>query len=197
MAQVRIEPLHVLVLPGREIPETAPRLAADGGPYTQRGSTQHFNVYYEDSLGTNGPTLADAVLASCENDYTSLQDYFGGITPGGLPFSIYVVSGNFGAYHASCAATECHCAVFAGTDANLVRMLVVAEEDEVFMANQNVGWDCGASNGEGLSRVLDPLLELVTLSTELQLKWNHSCRRTYPCQDLHKPDRQNRCLDPF
>ena len=154
MAQVRIEPLHVLVLPGREIPETAPRLAADGGPYTQRGSTQHFIVYYEDSLGANGPTLADAVLASCENDYTSLQNYFGGITPGGLPFSIYVVSGNFGAYHASCAATECHCAAFAGTDANLVRMLVVAEEDEVFMANQNVGWDCGASNGEGLSRVL-------------------------------------------
>jgi hypothetical protein len=33
-------------------------------------------------------------------------------------------------------------------------MLVVAEADEVFMANQAAGWDCGASNGEGLSRVL-------------------------------------------
>ena len=154
MTQIRIEPLHVLVLPGKEIPETAPRLAADGGPYTLWGSTQHFTVYYEDSLGANGPILADAVLASCENDYASLQNYFGGITPGGLPFPIYVVSGSFGAYHANCAATECHCAAFAGTDADLVRMLVVAEVDEVFMANQNAGWNCGASNGEGLSRVL-------------------------------------------
>jgi hypothetical protein len=33
-------------------------------------------------------------------------------------------------------------------------MLVVAEADEVFMAAQNKGWDCGANNGEGLSRVL-------------------------------------------
>jgi hypothetical protein len=33
-------------------------------------------------------------------------------------------------------------------------MLVVAEEVEVFSAVQNRGWDCGASNGEGLSRVL-------------------------------------------
>ncbi|MFJ8470993.1 hypothetical protein [Kitasatospora sp. NPDC094011] len=30
----------------------------------------------------------------------------------------------------------------------------MAEVDEVFMATQNAGWDCGASNGEGLSRVL-------------------------------------------
>jgi hypothetical protein len=32
--------------------------------------------------------------------------------------------------------------------------LVVAEAAEVFMANQEQGWECGASNGEGLSRVL-------------------------------------------
>ena len=33
-------------------------------------------------------------------------------------------------------------------------MLVVSEADEVFMDNEGAGWDCGASNGEGLSRVL-------------------------------------------
>jgi hypothetical protein len=33
-------------------------------------------------------------------------------------------------------------------------MLLVAELVEVFEAAQNLGWDCGASNGEGLSRVL-------------------------------------------
>ena len=37
-------------------------------------------------------------------------------------------------------------------------MLVVAEEVEVFSAQQGVGWDCSASNGEGLSRVLATLM---------------------------------------
>jgi hypothetical protein len=36
--------------------------------------------------------------------------------------------------------------------------LIVAEEVEVFSAVQAAGWDCGASNGEGLSRVLATLL---------------------------------------
>jgi hypothetical protein len=42
----------------------------------------------------------------------------------------------------------------ASPDIDHTRMLVVAEEVEVFEAAQNRGWDCGASNGEGLSRVL-------------------------------------------
>jgi hypothetical protein len=147
-------PLRVLVKPDQAIPVGAPRAAADGGPYTLRGNTTNFQVSYEDSLGAEGPVLADAVLATCEADYTSLRTWFGGLTPGGLPFTIFVVTGTFGAYHASCAATELHLAAFDGTNADLVRMLMVAEADEVMMAAQNVGWDCGASHGEGLSRVL-------------------------------------------
>jgi len=145
-------PLHVLVLPGGEIPADRPALAADGGPYTLRGSTPHFTVYFEDGLGAVGPTLADAVLARCEADYAQMRGWFGEITPGGLPFSIYVVAGSFGAYHASCAATEEHCAAFAGDNPDLIRMLQVAESVEVFSAG-NGHWNCGASTGEGLSRV--------------------------------------------
>jgi len=33
-------------------------------------------------------------------------------------------------------------------------MLMIAELVEVFEALQGAGWDCGASNGEGLSRIL-------------------------------------------
>jgi hypothetical protein len=146
--------LRVLVKPGQAIPAGAPRVAADGGPYTLRGNTANFQVSYEDALGASGPVLADAVLATCEADYASLRTWFGGLTPGGLPFTVFVVTGTFGAYHASCAATELHLAAFDGTNADLVRMLMVAEADEVMMAAQNVGWDCGASHGEGLSRVL-------------------------------------------
>jgi hypothetical protein len=145
---------HVLVKPGGRIPSSAPRLARDGGPYTSRGTTPNFSVYFENALGQNGPALADAVLANCERDYASLQTFFGGITPPGLPFNVYVVTGDFGAYHASCAATELHCAAFDGTNQDLVCMLLVAEADEVFMDAQGVGWNCGYSNGEALSRIL-------------------------------------------
>ena len=146
--------LRVLVKPGQAIPPGAPKTAADGGPYTLRGTTANFQVSYEDALGANGPILADAALATCEADYASLRTWFGGLTPGGLPFTLFVVTGTFGAYHASCAATELHLAAFDGTNADLVRMLMVAEADEVMMAAQNLGWDCGASHGEGLSRIL-------------------------------------------
>ncbi|MEO8899321.1 MAG: hypothetical protein ABI352_11575 [Candidatus Dormibacter sp.] len=146
--------LRVLLRPGEGIPAGTPRSAADGGPYTLRGNTTSFQVSYENALGANGPVLADAVLATCERDYASLRTWFGGLNPGGLPFTVFVVTGTFGAYHASCAATELHLAAFDGTNADLVRMLMVAEADEVMMAAQNAGWDCGASHGEGLSRVL-------------------------------------------
>jgi hypothetical protein len=145
---------HVFVKRGVRIPATAPRIARDGGPYTKRGATTNFNVFFEDALGASGPVLADAVLANCEQDYAALQGFFGGIAPPNLPFNVYVVTGDFGAYHATCAATEMHCAAFDGTNADLVRMLVVAEADEVFMDAQGAGWNCGFSNGEALSRVL-------------------------------------------
>jgi len=152
---------HVLLLPTKTIRAAVPRLqtdtSIDGGPYVQRGSTQNFVVSYEGSLGADGQTFADAVLAVCEQDYTFLQGVFGNISIQGLPFQVYLRQGdsnNGGAYHYSCDATALYCFITPGEPTELASMLVVAEEDEVFMANQNVGWNCGYSNGEGLSRVL-------------------------------------------
>ena len=123
---------------------------------TQRGSTAHFTVSYDSSLGADGPTLADAILAVCEADYLRLQGYFGNITPPNLPFQIHVTTGSGGASHATCAATSISVGgrSAAGVNIAFVRSLVVAEEDEVFEAAFGRGWNCGASNGEGLSRVL-------------------------------------------
>ncbi len=140
---------QVLVL--RDAPP--PGLAADAA-LTKVGSTQHFQVYYDGSLGAAGRALADAVLLTCEKDFTSLQGWFGGIVPDGMPFVVNITPGTGGASHSSCAATTLNCDAFSGTNSDLVRMLVVAEADEVFMAKQGTGWDCGASNGEGLSRIL-------------------------------------------
>ena len=142
-------PLHVLVKPGDAM-AAAPQVGL--GPYTQRGSTANFTVYYDNSLGATGQNLADAVLANCEWDLFELRGWFGEVAAG--PFSIYIDPGSFGAYHANCSATELHLAAFGGTDGALENMLNVAEADEVMMANQAAGWNCGASAGEGLSRVL-------------------------------------------
>src|SRR5437016_2488960 len=146
--------LHVMVLPGHEISKAALSGPAVAAIDTVAGSTAHFRVSFDSSLGTNGATLANAVLATCERDFAFLQRVFGGITPGGLPFDVRIIPGSSGASHAGCAATGLNCQAFSGTNADLVRMLVVAEADELFMAAQNAGWDCGASNGEGLSRIL-------------------------------------------
>src|SRR6516225_4965854 len=144
-----VEQYSVFHKPG--VSPTAAALAGLG-PYTLRGSTPNFDVSYDNSLGTNGQNLADAVLANCERDLFQLRGWFGGVAAG--RFAVYIDPGSFGAYHASCAATELHLAAFAGTDGALENMLNVAEADEVMMANQGAGWNCGASAGEGLSRVL-------------------------------------------
>jgi hypothetical protein len=73
---------------------------------------------------------------------------------GGLHFTVNIVPGASGASHASCSDTTLNCDAFAGNNPNLQRMLVVAEADEVFMDAQGNGWNCGASNGEGLSRII-------------------------------------------
>ena len=57
--------------------------------------------------------------------------------------------------HFGCENTSIYCDAPGGAnDEDLMRMLVVSEAAEVFMDNLGGGWDCGASNGEGLSRVL-------------------------------------------
>jgi hypothetical protein len=152
---------HVLAHPVKEI--TTGKLAGSAKiatgkvgfdfPATLRGSTTHFNVYYDPSLGTDGQTIADAVLASCEYEYNIISAYFGGLTPSS--FNIIIAAGIGGAYHYGCSATDLYCdAQTSPLDVNHTRMLVVAEEVEVFSALQGRGWDCASSNGEGLSRVI-------------------------------------------
>ncbi|MBZ5578466.1 MAG: hypothetical protein LAP40_18030 [Acidobacteriia bacterium] len=121
---------------------------------TQAGSTAHFEVSYLTSLGQQGVALAQAILQNCERDFSTLQQVFGGITPQRMPFTVQITADNSGASHSSCMGTDI--SVGGKTDGNtdFTRSLLVAEADEVFMANFGHGWDCGASTGEGLSRVL-------------------------------------------
>ena len=115
--------------------------------------TAHFKVSVDPGLGQAGAKIADALLKTCEQDFTTLQGFFGGITPKLMPFHLIVTAGSDGASHATCEATTLSIGAHSGP-IEFMRSLVIAEEDEVFEANFGHGWNCGFSNGEGLSRVL-------------------------------------------
>ncbi len=138
--------------PTTEAPQAAPRTGFDY-PATERGTSAHFVVYYDPSLGADGATIADAVLATCDSDYDRISSYFGGLTPSTM--NVIIAPGVGGAYHYGCDGKDIYCdAQTSPLDADHTRMLLLAEVVEVFSAEQGQGWNCGASNGEGLSRVL-------------------------------------------
>src|SRR5260370_27442100 len=146
------------------VPSTKPQAAKDEVKVSAardqlssivQGSTEHFQVCYERDLGGDGAIIADASLSVCERDYATLQGYFGGVTPPNLPFVVLLTADDTGASHDGCDATTLYIgARSGGGNIDFIRSLVIAEEDEVFEAAVGLGWDCGASNGEGLSRVL-------------------------------------------
>lgn len=122
-------------------------------PANLQGKTAHFEVYLDPGLGSDGVQDARGVLAKCEADYATVSGYFGGIAGG--PFRVVLFANPGGAYHFGCGATDLFCdARTAPADGDLSEFLNIAEFVEVFEAVQAGGWDCGKSNGEGLSRVL-------------------------------------------
>ena len=122
-------------------------------PANLQGRTAHFEVYVDPALGADGVQDARGVVAKCESDYATVSGYFGGIGAG--PFRVVLFANPGGAYHFGCGATDIFCdARTAPADSNFSEFLNIAEFVEVFEAVQAGGWDCGKSNGEGLSRVL-------------------------------------------
>jgi len=122
-------------------------------PANLQGKTAHFEAYLDPALGAAGVQDAHGVLAKCESDYATESGYFGGIAAG--PFRVVLFANPGGAYHFGCDATDLFCdARTAPADGDFSEFLNVAEFVEVFEAVQAGGWDCGKSNGEGLSRAL-------------------------------------------
>jgi hypothetical protein len=146
--------VHVMRHPDEEITVIVVQRARHSAVFTNAGSTEHFVVAYQHALGHAGVTLANGVLRSCEKDYAQVQSWFGDVVPSREPLTCLIVRGQFGAFHVGCSGTEIHASAFSGHNVDLVELVTMAEVVEVFAAAQNSGWDCGASNGEGLSRVL-------------------------------------------
>jgi len=154
---------HRVLIESESVASAAPVAPA----YNPGGSTANFDVSYDSTLGANGQALANAVLASCESDLAKLESFFGIASPG--RFTVYIVPGTSGASHAGCSSRVIYCNAFDETDGALENFLNCAEVDEVMMAAQGAGWNCGASAGEGLSRVLAFELHPAT-------QWNSSNR---------------------
>lgn len=149
---------RVLVRPGYESMGTVAGVAlaaAPGQPFdvpaTLGGSTAHVTVYYETHLGGAGARLAADVLLTCERDNGRMAAWFG-VPP--LKFTIVILKNPGGAYHYGCRGTVLYCDSGSSGASDHTRMLMVAEGVEVYEAAQKKGWNCGASAGEGLSRVL-------------------------------------------
>jgi len=141
---------RVLIAPG--LVPTIPHAPPPPTVYTFAGATANFDVAFDTTLRSVGQFLADAILGRCEQDLSQLRNFFGGVSAG--RFSVFIDPGTPSAYHLSCASTAIHCIVDSAVDGDLANFLNCAEVDEVLMAVQAKGWNCGASAGEGLSRVL-------------------------------------------
>jgi hypothetical protein len=128
---------------------------------TEAGRTEHMIVYTD---GTpNGDASAQAVLKTAEADYQAVTNWFGGISlpPGqegddqttprtATPVQVLIDQQAGGAYHFGCDATN----IYIEPTPELANGFMVAELVEIFEAAINNGWQCGNTNGEGLSRVL-------------------------------------------
>jgi len=116
-----------------------------------------------------GDKAVTAMQAVCEQDYATLKSIFGKGDVPGLPFKVIVDESAGGAYHNTCADTGIH---LISEDAP---SLLVAEVVECFEA-QSGTWNCGFTNGEGLSRalaeVVRPFLTLTSLDGDVQGWWN-------------------------
>jgi hypothetical protein len=129
---------------------------------TFRGSSSFFEVYFDDDLGTQaGNSISDGVLARCDIDYAAIADIFGSGTVPPLPMKCIICTYNHasGGYHYGCIDTTLYVsgqtlAPPRSDDVATALAVLVAEEVEVFSAAQGIGWNCGDTNGEGLSRVL-------------------------------------------
>src|SRR5262249_12459721 len=108
-------------------------------------------------LGASGQAIASSTLERCEHDYKALKRWFGDFDPPGIPFQVVITDlHGEGAYHRNCMHTVLYCDAKTSPvpDLEFTCFLLVAEVAEVLQSALGIGWNCGSSNGEGLSRVL-------------------------------------------
>ncbi len=121
------------------------------------GTTTHFAVQYDETITSNGQQLGQGLLQTCEGDYATLRDIFGGVDPP-APIRVTVDNGAGGAENRHDIIHDGDAGQGAAGDFDYLRNAFVAELAELFMYAQNRKWNPGDSKGEALSRVLGGFL---------------------------------------
>jgi hypothetical protein len=110
---------------------------------------------YADSPDSLSNATVTGITHAIEADNEYLADTFG-VNPDNLPFNVGIeltaYSGGTEASHQGCATTKID--ITTTNDVGFAAALTAAEMVEVYEATAKNGWDCGHSNGEGLSRSL-------------------------------------------
>lgn len=147
------------------------------------GQTKHVQVY--DGANLNS---AHYVLKYVEKDYDHLANWFGRNLPTIVTIVVAPLSashdGSGGAYHQTCADEILYCDVD-NNNPVITEAFAVAEMAECFsaMAPNMTAWNCGASMGEGLSRVLAEAIYPATLNDfETVSSWLNSPRNDWITQ---------------
>lgn len=119
--------------------------------------TQHFHLQFEDTATPNGQQLITALAATCEGDYSTLKDIFGGAEPA-KRITVTVDNGVGGQENGQDITHDGDAGAGAGGDFDYLRNSFIAELAELFMYAQKKSWNPGDSKGEALSRVLGQFL---------------------------------------
>lgn len=118
--------------------------------YTSVGSTTHFAISYDSSMGNAGAIVANGLLATSEADWKRVSDAFGGLVPSGGQIQVKVEKTTGGGSNDNLRNVD----IRTGTDLQQARYVLVSEIAEIFMVAQRGGWAPGNSKGEALSRLL-------------------------------------------
>ncbi len=123
---------------------------------TNNGQTAHYQIQYDNSLSpADGKDRANALIDACENDFSLMKGWFGGIDlTFSYPITVQIAPGPFAS---ASWGPPIVLKPGNGSDIGLVRYLLVSEVVEMFMLAQNKGWyggDNEGSAGEGFSRFL-------------------------------------------
>jgi hypothetical protein len=134
-------------------------------PVVEVGKSGPITCYYDPKLGDHGKFLAERLLHLAPSAYTRTAGYFRGTNGGPVNVIVGDLSkqqdGSGGAYHYGCdfsSGADIYLDAWygdhGGKNGQGALGLFVAELSECFMGAQNRFWNCGYSNGEGLSRVM-------------------------------------------
>src|ERR1022692_4311352 len=119
--------------------------------YTVAGTTLHFIVQYDTSMGAAGLAVANSILGVCEVKFQYLQFLFNS-TVTTTPVTVQIEAAASGGFNNLSNFID----ISAGPDAYQAQYLLMTELSEIFMIQDGVGWNANPQTNKigGLSQMI-------------------------------------------